>query len=185
MSITNNTASPQESAVNRRDFIHIAAGATGAVGAALAVWPFIHQMNPARDTLALATVEVDISSLEAGSAVLIKWRGKPVFIRHRTEEELTALNDVNVSQLPDRQTDAERALKGNEKFLVVVGVCTHLGCIPSGTNSGDVKGDFDGWFCPCHGSHYDASGRIRKGPAPRNLDVPVASLISDSVILIG
>lgn len=171
--------------VTRRDFIHIAAGATTAIGGAYAVWPFIDQMNPAADTLALASVEVDVSAIEKGQSVLIKWRGKPVFIRRRTEEEITAAQSVSLASLVDKQADVDRVLEGKDEWIVVVGVCTHLGCIPLGTKDGDERGEFNGWFCPCHGSHYDVSGRIRKGPAPKNLEVPSYAFISDSVIKIG
>jgi len=169
----------------RRDFIHVAAGGFTAVGGALAVWPFIDQMNPAADTLALATVEVDVSSIEPGGAVLVKWRGKPVFVRRRTESELQDLNAVAVDTLIDPESDTQRTIEGKSEWLVVTGVCTHLGCVPVGTKAGDERGEFNGWFCPCHGSHYDASGRIRKGPAPKNLEVPSFSFLSDTVIKIG
>ena len=161
------------------------AGATTAIGGAYAVWPFIDQMNPAADTLALASVEVDVSAIEKGQSVLIKWRGKPVFIRRRTEEEITAAQSVSLASLVDKQADVDRVLEGKDEWIVVVGVCTHLGCIPLGTKDGDERGEFNGWFCPCHGSHYDVSGRIRKGPAPKNLEVPSYAFISDSVIKIG
>lgn len=169
----------------RRDMIHVAAAGVAGVGGAMAVWPFIHQMNPAADTLALASVEVNISSLEEGSAVLVKWRGKPVFIRHRTAAEIAEVNAVPLSELADQQADAERVVEGKEQFLVVLGVCTHLGCVPLGTKSGETRGEYGGWFCPCHGSHYDNSGRIRKGPAPRNLEVPQYAFIDDTTVLIG
>lgn len=171
--------------VNRRDFLHIAAGGMAAVGAAAAVWPFIDQMNPAADTLALASVEVDISQIDTGSAVVIMWRGKPVFIRHRTVAEIEEARGVNVADLPDPQTDVERIHAGEDEWLVVVGVCTHLGCVPLGTKSGDERGDYGGWFCPCHGSHYDTSGRIRKGPAPKNLAVPEYAFMNDTRLKIG
>ena len=167
----------------RRDFLQLATGAFAAVGGAAVAWPFIQQMNPAADTLALATVEVDISPVEVGQAIKVKWRGVPVFIRHRTKAEIAAANAVKPSDLIDPEEDKSRAQKPD--WLVLVGVCTHLGCIPLGTSQGETKGEFDGWFCPCHGSHYDTSGRIRKGPAPRNLPVPEYNFISDNVIKIG
>ena len=167
----------------RRDFLQLATGAFAAVGGAAVAWPFIQQMNPAADTLALATVEVDISAIEVGQAIKVKWRGVPVFIRHRTKAEIAAAEAVKPADLIDPEKDSERAPK--PEWLVLVGVCTHLGCIPLGTSQGETKGEFDGWFCPCHGSHYDTSGRIRKGPAPKNLTVPEYTFISDNVVKIG
>ncbi len=169
----------------RRDFLHIAAAGGAAVGGAMAVWPFIDQMNPAADTLALATVEVALGSIGEGEAVKVMWQGKPIFIRHRTAAEIEEARDVPVSDLVDKQTDAERVVEGQEKWLVLIGICTHLGCVPVGTSSGEDKGEYNGWFCPCHGSHYDSSGRIRKGPAPRNLDLPPYAFVNDTTLLIG
>ena len=157
--------------------------ALGAVGAASFVWPLIDQMNPAADTLALASTEVDLEALEEGQSITVKWRGKPVFIRHRTKEEISSAKDQLLDGLRDPQTDDERVQ--NDKYIVLVGVCTHLGCVPLGQKSGDVKGEYGGWFCPCHGSHYDHSGSIRKGPAPTNLEVPKYSFLSDTLIKIG
>jgi len=171
--------------VTRRDFIHVAAGGFAGVGGAIAIWPFIHQMNPAADALALASIEVDVSSIGEGEAAIFKWRGKPVFVRHRTPAEIAAARDVDVATLPDSQTDEERVVEGKDQYLVVLGICTHLGCVPAGTKTGSERGDYNGWFCPCHGSHYDTSGRIRKGPAPLNLEIPEYSFVSDSVIKIG
>ncbi len=184
MSTINETIEGEEGAT-RRDFLHVAATGLGGVGAAVAAWPFIHQMNPAADTLALATVEVDLSAIGAGEAVVIKWRGKPVFVRHRTPAEIEEARSVKMADLVDKQTDEERVQEGHDQWLVVMGVCTHLGCVPLGTKSGDERGDFGGWFCPCHGSHYDTSGRIRKGPAPRNLPIPVASFVDETTIQLG
>ncbi|MDP4796023.1 MAG: ubiquinol-cytochrome c reductase iron-sulfur subunit [Rhodospirillales bacterium] len=167
----------------RRDFLIWSTVAIGAAGTALAVWPFIDQMNPAADTLALATTEVDISQIAVGQAITVVWRGKPVFIRHRTAKEISAAEEVNLSDLPDPQKDDARVKK--PEWLIMVGVCTHLGCIPLGQKQGDPQGDFGGWFCPCHGSHYDTSGRIRKGPAPKNLMVPTYSFVEDTKVLIG
>lgn len=169
----------------RRDFLTLAGPAFFAIGAAATIWPFIHQMNPDAGALALATVDIDISPVQEGQAITIMWRGKPVFIRNRTEQEIEAARSVNVADLPDPATDAERTKAGQEKWLVMVGICTHLGCIPKGQSVGDVKGEYNGWFCPCHGSHYDESGRIRKGPAPRNLEVPPYQFTSDTQITIG
>lgn len=167
----------------RRDFIYLAAAATGAVGAGLAVWPFIHSMNPAADTLALASTEVDLSPIAEGQAITVTWRGKPVFIRYRTEEEIAAARAVDLSELIDPQADEDRVVE--PQWLVMVGVCTHLGCVPLGNRTGETKGDYGGWFCPCHGSHYDTSGRIRQGPAPANLPVPEYTFLSESRIVIG
>jgi ubiquinol-cytochrome c reductase iron-sulfur subunit len=182
---------------NRRDFIVIAAQAFAGVGAAVALWPFIAQMNPDASTQALASVEVDLSPIKEGQAITVSWRGKPVFIRNRTPEEvkqavavkLTDLSDTSARNdaLPEKAPayDVNRTKRGKENWLVLVGICTHLGCIPKGQSLADAKGDFGGWFCPCHGSHYDTSGRIRKGPAPRNLEVPEYTFISDTKIKIG
>ena len=152
---------------SRRDFIVVASYAMGAVGAGAFAWPLIDQMNPAADTLALASIEVDISKIAEGQSITLKWRGKPVFIRHRTADEIRQAQDVDIDGLRHPEGDEIRAQK--PEYLVVLGVCTHLGCVPLGQKVGEVRGEYDGWFCPCHGSHYDASGRIRKGPAPTNL----------------
>ncbi|MCE1237721.1 MAG: ubiquinol-cytochrome c reductase iron-sulfur subunit [Hyphomicrobiales bacterium] len=165
---------------SRRDFLYIATGAVGAVGAAAVVWPFIDQMNPDASALALASTEVDISAVAPGQIITVKWRGKPVFIRNRTDEEMKKLGTIDAKGLRDPQTDGDRVKKGHENMLVVVGVCTHLGCVPLGH-----QGEYDGWFCPCHGSVYDASGRIISGPAPLNLPVPPYEFVSDKVVKIG
>ena len=181
-----------EAEPTRRDFLYIATGAMGAVGAALVAWPLIDQMNPDAAALALATVEVDISAVETGMSLTVKWRGKPVFIRNRTEKEIEEAKSVPVAQLPDRNarnpnlpadaeaTDANRAAAGKENWLVQIGICTHLGCVPLGQS-----GIYGGWFCPCHGSHYDTAGRIRKGPAPQNLHIPVAAFVNETTIKLG
>jgi len=169
--------------VARRDFLVIATATFGAVGTAVALWPFIDSMNPAADVLALSTIEVDISGVEVGQAITVKWRGKPVFIRHRTEQEIAAAEADDKADLPDPETDEHRVEK--PEWLILVGVCTHLGCIPLGQRTGDKRGDFGGWFCPCHGSHYDTSGRIRKGPAPQNLAVPTYAFLDDTTVRIG
>ena len=178
---------------NRRDFLYIATGMAGVVAVGGAVWPFIDQMRPDASTLALATIDVDVSAIEPGMSVTAKWRGKPVFIRNRTEEEVEAARAVELSELKDplarnanlgtdaEATDIDRSAgEGKENWIVMVGSCTHLGCVPLGQ-----AGDFGGWFCPCHGSHYDTAGRIRKGPAPENLAIPTFEFISDAVIRIG
>ena len=170
-----------DSTATRRDFIVLTAQAMAAVGAAAVAWPFIDSMNPAADTLALSSTELDLAPIAEGQAITIKWRGKPVFIRHRTADEIKEAQSVDMAELPDPQPDADRVKQGKEQWLVMVGVCTHLGCVPLGNRSGDYKG----WFCPCHGSHYDTSGRIRKGPAPTNLVVPPYAFLSDNRIKIG
>ena len=167
----------------RRDFLYLATAAFGAVGVGSAIWPFIDQMSPSADVLALATTEVDISPIAEGQSITVKWRGKPVFIRRRTKIEIEQAAKVQDSELPDRQADASRVKK--PEWLIVVGVCTHLGCVPLGQKVTDPRGDFGGWFCPCHGSHYDTSGRIRKGPAPKNLSVPDYVFLSDTNVRIG
>ena len=168
---------------NRRDFLQLSTLTLGGIGTAAFIWPFIKSMSPAEDTLAAGSTEVDISMIEEGQSVTIKWRGKPVFIKKRTKEEIDAAKMVQASDLRDPQDDADRVQK--EEWLVLVGVCTHLGCVPLGQKLSDMKGDYDGWYCPCHGSHYDTSGRIRKGPAPTNLDVPPYSFLNDTTIKIG
>ena len=167
----------------RRDFIKLATMAMGGVGVAALATPFIKSMNPAKDTLALASTEVNLSPIPEGEALTIIWRGKPVFIKHRTQNEIKEAKKSDVDPLPDPQTDEQRVL--NDKWLVVLGVCTHLGCVPLGQKTTEQKGEFGGWFCPCHGSHYDTSGRIRKGPAPKNLEVPPYTFLSDTTIKIG
>ncbi|MEG9861293.1 MAG: ubiquinol-cytochrome c reductase iron-sulfur subunit [Parvularculales bacterium] len=162
----------------RRDFIYIATASFGAVGVAGVAWPLIDQMNPDASVRALAAVEIDISAVEVGQSITVKWRGKPVFIRHRTEEEITSAEATPLSDLPDPQSDEARIQR--PEWLVMVGICTHLGCVPLGQ-----RGDYGGWFCPCHGSHYDTSGRIRKGPAPLNLEVPDYVFLTDTRIRIG
>lgn len=167
----------------RRDFLILSASALGVVGAAVAVWPLIDTLNPARDTLALSTTEVDLAPIQAGQRLTIPWRGKPVFIDHRTPEEIAAARAVPVDQLRDPQTDEARVKK--PEWLVMIGVCTHLGCIPLGQKPGEARGEYGGWFCPCHGSVYDTSGRIRQGPAPTNLVVPPYDFTSETAIRIG
>ncbi|MGO9008222.1 MAG: ubiquinol-cytochrome c reductase iron-sulfur subunit [Beijerinckiaceae bacterium] len=162
----------------RRDFLFIATGAAGAVAAVGAVWPLIDQMNPDASTLAAGSTEVDLANIAEGQIVTVKWRGKPVFVRHRTAKEVEAARDVPLSALSDPATDASRVQR--PEWLVVIGICTHLGCVPLGH-----QGTYDGWFCPCHGSVYDTSGRIRQGPAPHNLVVPTYKFTSDTKIAIG
>jgi ubiquinol-cytochrome c reductase iron-sulfur subunit len=165
----------------RRDFIILTAQAMGVLGAAAVAWPFVDSLNPSADVLAMASTEVDISAIAEGQEIKVMWRGKPVFIRHRTAADIETAKAVPLSELRDPEPDAARVKEGKEKWLIMVGVCTHLGCVPLGNMAGDYKG----WFCPCHGSHYDTAGRIRKGPAPKNLLVPTYEFTSDTNVRIG
>ncbi|MDZ7907835.1 MAG: ubiquinol-cytochrome c reductase iron-sulfur subunit [Gemmobacter sp.] len=182
----------EDHAGTRRDFLYFATAGAGAVATGAAVWPLVNQMNASADVRALASIYVDVSGVAVGSQLTVKWRGKPVFIRRRTPEEIEAARAVQLSDLIDTQaenankpgadaSDANRTLDDAGEWLVMLGVCTHLGCVPLGNGSGE----FGGWFCPCHGSHYDTAGRIRKGPAPRNLDVPMAQFTDATTILLG
>lgn len=171
---------PNNKEPNRRDFLYIATGSVAAVGAGFAAWPFIAQLAPSADVRALATTEVDLSSVQTGQQIKVFWQGKPVFIRRRGDAEIQEAKAVELSALPDPQSDDERVKEGRPEWLVMIGICTHLGCIPIGES-----GDYGGWFCPCHGSHYDNSGRIRKGPAPKNLEIPPYEFVADNRILIG
>ena len=184
----------------RRDFLYFATGSAGVVATGAAVWPLVNQMNPSADVQALSSIRVDVADVAPGTQLTVKWLGKPVFIRRRTDEEIAKANAVELSALPDDNArnrnlpeadgadgaDANRTLapfgeaEDTGEWLVMIGVCTHLGCVPLGE-----AGDFDGWFCPCHGSHYDTSGRIRKGPAPENLPVPLAEFVDESTIKLG
>ena len=187
------THGPEDEEKTRRDFLFVATGAAGAVTLGAAVWPLIDQMNPSADVLALASIEVPIGDIAPGGEIKVMWRGKPVFIRHRTEDEIQRAAEVPLSDLPDQNArnpnlsgdatavDMNRALDEEGKWLVQIGVCTHLGCIPLG----DGAGEYNGWFCPCHGSHYDIDGRIRKGPAPENLHIPPASFVDAETIKLG
>ncbi len=168
---------------SKRDLLGLTAASMAAIGAGAAGWTVIDSMNPAKDTLALATTEADLGGLEIGQSMTVVWRGKPVFIRHRTSEEIQEARDAKISDLKDPETDEHRVKK--EQFLVMIGICSHLGCVPLGQKPNDPKGEYDGWFCPCHGSQYDSSGRIRKGPAPTNMAIPPYEFISDTVIKIG
>jgi len=165
----------------RRDFLFIATGAAAAVGTAAVVWPFISQMNPDASTIAAgAPIEVDLAPVAEGQDIKVFWRGKPIYISHRTKKQIDEVRKVAVTSLPDPETDQARTKDGHEQWLVVIGICTHLGCIPIAH-----EGNYDGFFCPCHGSQYDASGRVRQGPAPANLPVPPYQFVSDSKIQIG
>ena len=163
---------------NRRDFIITATATVGAVGAGAAVWPLIDQMNPDASVKALASTEVDVSNIQPGQSITVLWRGKPVFIKRRTNEEIEKARSVDLKELKHPEKDEERAK--NPEWLVMLGICTHLGCVPLGD-----KGDYNGWFCPCHGSHYDTSGRIRKGPAPTNMEIPKYEFVNSNTIKIG
>ena len=177
----------------RRDFLYYATAGTGAVVTGAAVWPLINQMNPSADVKALSSIRVDVSGVEPGTQLTVKWRGKPVFVRRRTPDEIEKARQQDNEELVDPvarnanlppdapATDSNRTLDDKEEWLVMIGVCTHLGCVPLGNGAGD----YGGWFCPCHGSHYDVAGRIRKGPAPRNLDVPVAAFVDENTIKLG
>lgn len=172
-----------EDGARRREFLYLGTLTLAAVGAGAFALPIIDSMNPAADVLALSSIEVDLSPIEVGQSITVKWRGKPVFIRRRTAEEIETARADNDADLKDPQPDDARVQK--PEWLILVGVCTHLGCIPLGQKSGDSRGEFGGWFCPCHGSHYDTSGRIRKGPAPENLAVPGYTFLDDSIVRIG
>lgn len=175
--------SPEKGKASRRDFLILASGAAGAVGAGSFLYPFVSTMKPAADTAAGAEVDIDVSSVQEGQAITVMWRGQPIFVRHRSESEIKDAVNVAIDSLPDPESDEKRTEK--PQWLVVVGVCTHLGCVPSGQKPTDNRGSFGGWFCPCHGSAYDVSGRIRQGPAPKNLTVPPYVFINDTTIRIG
>ena len=167
----------------KRDFLFFTTAGLAIAGGGATLWSLVDTMNPSKDVLALASTEVDLSPIEQGQSLTVMWRGKPIFIRHRTNEEIEDASNTDVTSLVHKATDESRVK--NPKWLIVVGVCTHLGCVPLGQKVGDSKGDFNGWFCPCHGSHYDTSGRIRKGPAPLNLEVPPYEFVTDDIIKIG
>jgi ubiquinol-cytochrome c reductase iron-sulfur subunit len=171
--------------MRRRDFINIAAVSAAGVGAAVTLYPLVNQMNPSADVLALAAIEVDVSAIQPGQAVKTIFRKQPLFIRHLTPAEIKAANAVSPSELRDPQALAERTAEGKPQWLITMGVCTHLGCVPLGAAEGENKGAYGGYFCPCHGSHYDTAGRIRKGPAPKNLEVPAYKFTSDTLVTVG
>jgi len=171
--------------VSKRDFLKLVTGATAAVGAAAFAWPMIDSMNPAQDVLALSAVDVDLGPIAVGSGITISWQGKPIFVRHRTADEIKAAETVPLSQLIDPQADSARVKPHHEQWIVLIGICTHLGCIPLGNKPTDLRGDWGGWFCPCHGSQYDTSGRVRHGPAPANLALPPYAFTTDNQIKIG
>ena len=170
----------------RRDFLYLTTGAFAAVGGALFVWPFINTMNASRDVIAAGVpIEVDISAVEEGQALTVIWRGEAVFIRNRTQDEVEEARAVPLDDLPDPATDESRVKPEHEAWIIVKGVCTHLGCVPLGQKPNDNRGDYGGWFCPCHGSHYDTSGRIRLGPAPANLIVPPYRFAENDILVVG
>jgi ubiquinol-cytochrome c reductase iron-sulfur subunit len=174
---------PAREGWGRREFLNITTILTAFAGINFFIWPFVHSMNPAADVEALASTEVDLSAIESGQSVTVVWRGKPIFIRRRTQEEIDAARSVSLSDLPDPVADEDRV--HNPEWLVIVGICNHLGCVPRGQRTTDPHGDYGGWFCPCHGSHFDTSGRIRKGPAPNNMEVPPYTFVNDTSIRIG
>jgi len=171
--------------VRRRDFINIAAVSFAGVGGATLLYPLVNQMNPTADVLALAQIDVDISAIEAGQAIKTVWRKQPIFIRNLTPAEIQAANAVDAGSLRDPQSLAERTKEGHNNWLITLGVCTHLGCVPLGAAEGENRGEYGGYFCPCHGSHYDTAARIRKGPAPLNLEVPEYEFLTDTSVRIG
>lgn len=182
--MTNDSTAPAEEVDGpRRDFLLISTATLGAAGLAAAAWPFIDSANPAQNVLALAKVEVDISAVKVGQAITVKWRGQPIFIRHRTAQNIAEARAVDVSTLRDPATDAQRVQR--TPWLIQIGICTHLGCIPNGQKPGSNKGIFNGWHCPCHGSVYDTAGRIRQGPAPLNLILPKYVFKDDTTVVIG
>lgn len=164
----------------RRDFLYVATGAVGVVGVAAVTWPLIDQLNPDRSVLALSSIEFDVATVAEGESVTVMWRGLPVFVRHRTAAEIEESRETPLSDLKDPETDEQRVKAGHEQYLIMVAICTHLGCVPVGES-----GEYDGWFCPCHGSVYDTAGRIRSGPAPKNLVLPPYEFISDTLVRIG
>jgi ubiquinol-cytochrome c reductase iron-sulfur subunit len=166
----------------RRDFLYVATGSMGAVTLGASIWPLIDALNPSADVLSLSSVEIDLSGVQTGQRITIKWRGRPVFIYRRSEAEISAARADDTADLRDPEPDSARVQR--PEWLVVIGICTHLGCVPSG-QGGQSVGNWGGWFCPCHGSHYDLSGRIRKGPAPRNLDIPPYAFLDDTLLRIG
>ncbi len=171
--------------VTKRDLLQLITVAGAAIGAGAIAWPLIDSMNPSKDVLALSSVDVDLAPVVEGQGITIVWQGKPIFVRHRTQAEIKEAQDVPLGQLIEPQTDAARTKAGHDQWIVLVGICTHLGCVPLGNKPSDPRGDFGGWFCPCHGSQYDTSGRVRHGPAPANLPLPPYAFESDTKIKVG
>ena len=180
-----NVADGMDDGVRRRDFINIAAVSFAGVGVGVVELPLINQMNPSADVLAQASIEVELAAIQPGQAIKTSWRKQPIFVRNLTPQEVAAAKAVPLGELRDPQTLTERTKEGKENWLITLGVCTHLGCVPLGTGEGENRGEYGGYFCPCHGSHYDTAARIRKGPAPTNLVVPEYAFTSDTVVTIG
>jgi ubiquinol-cytochrome c reductase iron-sulfur subunit len=176
---------PDEPMGTKRDFLMLVTVATAAVGVGALAWPLIDSMNPSGDVLALSSIDVDLSPIPEGQAITAVWRGKPIFVRHRTPTEIKSAQDVKLSELIEPQADSARVKAGHDQWLIVIGICTHLGCVPLGNKPTDPRGEWGGWFCPCHGSQYDTSGRVRHGPAPLNLYVPPYAFANDTKITIG
>ncbi len=176
---------PSSGDVTKRDFLQLVAGAGAVVGIGALAWPLVDSMNPSKDVLALSSIDVELAPIPAGQAITAVWRGKPIFVRHRTPAEIKSAEDVTLAQLIDPATDASRIKAGHDQWLVVIGICTHLGCVPLGNKPTDPRGEWGGWFCPCHGSQYDTSGRVRHGPAPANLALPPYAFENDTKIKIG
>lgn len=171
--------------VSKRDFLKLVTGSAAAIGVGAIAWSFLDYMNPSADVLALASVEVDLAPVETGSGITVLWRGKPIFVRHRTPQEIKEAENVQLASLIEPQPDSARVKPGHAEWIVVVGICTHLGCVPLGNLPTDPRGEWGGWFCPCHGSQYDTSGRVRHGPAPANLALPPYDFDSNTKIKIG
>ena len=174
-----------EEAVGKRDFLKLVTGATAIVGLGAIIWPLVDMMNPSEDVLALSSTEVDLKPIAEGMGITVVWRGKPVFVRRRTAAEIKQAVDTPLSALSDPQPDSVRVKPGHAEWIIVVGICTHLGCVPLGNKPTDPRGEWGGWFCPCHGSQYDTAGRVRHGPAPLNLYIPPYQYMSDTRINIG
>jgi ubiquinol-cytochrome c reductase iron-sulfur subunit len=179
----NETVSNSGATSARRDFLYYATAGAGVVAAGAAIWPLVNSMNPTADVMALSSIEVDLEGIEVGTRITLNWQGKPIFIDRRTQEQIALARADDGADLIDPAPDADRAER--PEWLIVIGVCTHLGCIPLGQNSGDPRGEWGGWFCACHGSQYDTAGRVRRGPAPRNLDLPPYTFVSDMLVRIG
>jgi ubiquinol-cytochrome c reductase iron-sulfur subunit len=178
-------AHPGHPDVTKRDFLKLVTGASAGIGVAAVAWAFIDYMNPAQDVLALSSIEVDVTPIAEGSGITVLWQGKPIFVRHRTAKEIKEAEDVQMSQLIEPQPDSERVKPGHAQWIVLIGICTHLGCVPLGNKPTDPRGEWGGWFCPCHGSQYDTSGRVRHGPAPLNLFLPPYAFETDTKVKIG
>jgi ubiquinol-cytochrome c reductase iron-sulfur subunit len=171
--------------LTKRDFLQLITGAGALIGAGAIAWPLIDSMNPSKDVLALSSVDVDLTPVTEGMGITIVWQGKPIFVRHRTAAEIKEAQDVPLGQLIEPQADSARIKPGHDQWIILIGICTHLGCVPLGNKPSDPRGDWGGWFCPCHGSQYDTSGRVRHGPAPLNLYVPPYAFESDTKIKVG